>query len=71
MSLGDGEGIERVVSGGGDGDAAGDALLACTGEHALDAALSCRGLQVGEGEVAVCIDHRARVGSALAPYNKP
>lgn len=57
VGFGDGEGVEGVGGGGGDGDAGGDAVLLGEVEDAGDAGGEAGRLEVGEGEVAMGVDH--------------
>src|SRR5690606_22070213 len=59
VAAGDGQGLEGVLRRGGDGDAAVDAGRAGLLERLRDAAL-----EVGEREVAVGVDHAARIAAA-------
>ncbi len=57
VGLGEGERVEGVGGGGGDGDAGGDAVLLGEVEDAGDTGGEAGGLEIGEGEVAVGVDH--------------
>lgn len=59
VGLGDGEHVGGVVGGGADCDAAGDAVFAGGSEYACNAVGAAVGLKIGEGEMAVGVDHVA------------